>query len=632
MKTWLTSFFFCIPFLAFAQVSTDGTGVFLLSTDSSRKIIIRKEGEKLVADLPVFVRTFRDLVPTKDGKYELKDLGAKVIIEPGRTSSGDIRQWIVTDPGGKGIWQYKAPAPPLRREGRLSKGFGRIDSLRGELTPMRTCYDVTYYDIDITLQPKQRFVHGSNDIHFKTVAAFKRMQVDLYNEMNIYAITFEGKHLPYTRAFDAVFVDMPRELQVGEQAVLHIQFGGQPQVPNLAEPMNGGVLWYFDQNQASWSQAICQGSGASTWLPNKDHLSDEPDSVQIKITAPRNLQTISNGRMVAQHLVDSTLQQTTWRVTYPINNYNITFNLGDYAHQRDYFVQGEDSLSIDFYYLKSHEALAPITFNRIKPMLARYTEWFGPYPFPRDGFKLIESPHAMEHQSAVSIESLKTGDSSNLRNLVWHEVAHEWWGNNISIRDMADFWVHEAFASYAEVLSMQAELGTEAMLQYCRKEKPRNKQPIRGLYNVNHIHDDINDLYVKGALILHTFRSTLQNDTQFFALLRHLQQQFAYQTITGDMLIQAINAYVKKDYTQFFEQYIGYTRVPTLVYNIKNGVLSFKWEVDVPSYDYPVDVVAQGKKVRLHPTKEWQSIEMPGVKAKHLKVDTDWFYVQGRIE
>jgi aminopeptidase N len=513
-------------------------------------------------------------------------------------------------------------------------GFTRADTLRGKLTNLRS-YDVLFYHLDVAVDIPNKSISGNNKIRFRVTEPINKMQVDLYANMKIHAVKYRGKELKYTREFDAVFIQLPEKLASNTQHEIEITYSGQPQVPNFNISMHGGFLWEKDRNGDPWVQVACQGSGASLWWPNKDHLSDEPDSMRISVTVPSNLTEISNGRLLRKVPLPNNQTRYEWYVSYPINNYNVTLNIGKYTHLQDTYVTNS-TLTLDYYAKTEHIDKARWVFNQVKPMLATLEKHYGKYPFPRDGFTLMESLHPMEHQSAVTFGRLPDGelDSVNTMKLVWHEVAHEWWGNNVSCKDLADMWLHEAFATYTESLFMQAKFGEDAYLGYMQELQQRavNKEPVIGEQDVNHIFYNTEDMYSKAALMLHTFRNVLANDTLWFAILRGIQQEFRLKTVTSEDIVRYINQQTKTDYSYFFNQYLKYPNIPTL--QIKFGqqgqtvVLHYKWNTDVPGFKMPVKVTkALGKYNFIYPTTAWQTMRLSNLSPEDFEVDQDQFYV-----
>lgn len=521
-------------------------------------------------------------------------------------------------------------------------GFTRADTLQGKLTPLRTCYDVSFYHVDVKVDIDNKFISGNNKIRFQVVTPFQEMQVDLFANMRIEKILFQNKELSYTRDFNAVFIRFPQEMKQGTEQEIIIYYSGNPKVPNWSIPMDGGFLWDKDKEGNPWVQVVCQGSGASLWWPNKDHLSDEPDSMKISVTVPSHLKEISNGRLLKTTKLPGNQTKYDWQVSYPINNYNVTLNIGNYTHLQDKFITN-DTLTLDYYAMPYNLEKAKMMFAGIKPMLACMEKYYGKYPFTRDGFTLMESLYPMEHQSAVSFGKIPEGDLADSINLpmtlVWHEVSHEWWGNNVSCKDMADMWIHEAFATYTEGLQMKASFGEEGELGYMEslQQNAVNQEPVVGIYDVNHIHYNIEDMYSKGALVLNTFRHVLNNDSLWYSILYGIQQDFRYQTVTTDDIVKYVNEKTKTDYTYFFDQYLKYPSLPKLMVKLTEKdnslVVNFKWNADVQDFNMPIKVTKSKNKFDfIRPTTIWQTLILPNMDPDDFEVDESRFYIEAEIE
>ncbi|HVI46110.1 MAG TPA: M1 family aminopeptidase [Chitinophaga sp.] len=513
--------------------------------------------------------------------------------------------------------------------------FTHADTLRGMLTPFRTCYDVTFYHLDVDVDMNNHFIKGSNSIRFKALQPFSIMQVDLYANMQINSILYKGQPLTYTREYNAVFVRFPETMPAGSTAEIVINYEGSPQVPDTRIPMYGGVLWGKDKTGNPWAQVACQGSGASLWWPNKDHQSDEPDSMRIWVTVANGFTEISNGRLQHTTPVGTDKTRYEWYVSYPINNYNVTFNIGHYAHFSDTYIRHRDTLTLDYYTMPYNQERAKGLYVNVKPMLACLEQHFGAYPFPRDGFTLVESLYPMEHQSGVCIGRILDDTTlTDLPSVIWHESAHEWWGNSLTSKDIADMWIHEAFATYAESLVIECAYGRKAAVDMLnqQREQVRNQEPVTGVYNVNHIFYDIGDMYTKGSLLLHTFRHVLDNDTIWFNLLKDIQHHFRYQTLSAGELISYICERTHHNYSPLFEQYLRYTNIPQLQFSLKqlgrNLELKYRWNANATGFDMPIKVSTSRNHFSfIYPSKEWKTITLKNMNEGDFAVDEDNFYV-----
>lgn len=523
-----------------------------------------------------------------------------------------------------------------------SHQYDRGDSLRGALTPLRTCYDVTYYDLFLRVDVADKFIEGANAIYFIADSSFQDMQIDLFRNLGISEIRFRGKPATFSREYNAVFVHLPEMVVKGHMDSITIIYKGNPVIAQNP-PWDGGFTFTKDKNKNDWVSVSCEGIGASIWWPCKDHLSDEPDSMSIRISAPANMVCVANGNLRGIGPDENGYRETDWFVSYPINNYDVSFSLGDYVHFSDVYTSADRSdLNLDYYVLSYNLQKAKKQFTQVKPMLACYEQHMGKYPFYRDGYALIETPYlGMEHQSGIAYgNEYKSGydgfDISGL-GMQWdyiiiHESAHEWWGNNVSMRDLADMWIHEAFATYSEAIYVECMYGPEEATQYmnARKRFVENDMPIIGDYNVNREGSD--DMYYKGALMLNTIRHLIDNDSLWWSILKGIQRDFALQTISSAQIENYINEHAGMDLSGVFDQYLRHSNPPVFEYTLeqKDSVLVFRyrWDADVPDFSMPIRAKTDpnGNFKWLHPTPAWQEMDLKGGQATDLQLDTDDFY------
>ncbi|MGH2569324.1 MAG: M1 family metallopeptidase [Bacteroidota bacterium] len=523
--------------------------------------------------------------------------------------------------------------------------FTRADTLRGMLTPLRTCYDVTYYHLDITVDTTTRSIAGSNTIAFRVVQDFDRMQADLFANMKVEKIEFEGKALPYERELNAVFIRFPRRLQKAELHEIKFFYSGVPQEARRP-PWEGGFTWSYDKLGNLWVAVTCQGTGASLWWPNKDHQSDEPDSMTTSVTVPEGFMNVSNGRLRSTASVAGGKTRFDWFLSSPINNYNVTVNIAKYAHFSDLYRNDNGDLSLDYYVMPYNLEKAKEQFKQVKPMMACFEKYFGSYPFPRDGYKLVESPHlGMEHQSAVAygneyLQGYRGTSSSEVGTkfdfIIVHETAHEWWGNSVTSEDIADMWIHESFGAYAEAVYVECLFGYEEAMKYVNGKKwnVRNDEPIIGVYGVHK--RGSGDMYDKGQLVLNTLRHVVGDDQLWWSILKGLAEEYRHKVITADTVFQYVNRRTGKDLNYFFEQYFKRTTIPQLdIVVTKKGEMvtaRYRWVTDMAEFRMPVKVtIAKDKFSFIYPTTTWQTTTLEGVHPEEFKVAEDQFFIGVRL-
>ncbi|WP_109698069.1 M1 family metallopeptidase [Chitinophaga deserti] len=518
--------------------------------------------------------------------------------------------------------------------------FSRQDTLRGSLGAGRTWWDVTYYDLSLRVLPETKSIEGTNVIHYRVTGEGKQMQIDLQQPMELQKAVQDGKELTFTREGNVFFIDIQADQPKGKLKQIALTFGGKPREAKNA-PWDGGIVWKKDSLNRPWIASACQGLGASVFWPNKDHQSEEPDSMRIAVNVPAGLTNVSNGRLRSKKTETDGTTTFTWFVTNPINNYDVALNIGHYAHFSDTFKGEAGTLPLEFWVLDYHLPVAKQHFGVTKPMMQCFEHWFGPYPFYEDTYKLVETPHlGMEHQSAVAYgNQYKMGYrgkdlSGSGWGLKWdfiiiHETGHEWFGNNITTKDIADMWVHESFTNYSETLFTECRYGKAAGNAYLQgiRKNIANDIPITGPYGVNT--EGSGDMYYKGANMLHTIRQIIGNDERFRQILRGLNKTFRHQTVTGAQVEEFINKKSGINFDKVFAQYLRYTQPPVLEYSIGGGQLKYRWVTDVKDFDMPLKVKAGGKTLTLQPRTEWKT--MPLKNGSAFEADPNYYVILRKV-
>lgn len=519
--------------------------------------------------------------------------------------------------------------------------FNRADTLRGSLSPLRSCYDINYYHLDVKVDIDQKFISGSNEFRFTATQDFNKLQFDLFVNLKVEKVVYKNQELPFTREFNAVFVNFPANIKKGSKESFTVFYSGNPLIAKTP-PWDGGFIFSKDKSGNPWVSMACQGLGASSWWPTKDHQSDEVDSMMISISVPKGLQDVSNGRLKSVVEKPDGYTQYNWFVSNPINNYNVALYIGKYAHWSDEFPGEKGKLSIDYWALKEDSAKArPHWDADVKPMLKSFEHWFGPYPFYEDGYKLVQAPHlGMEHQSAVAYgNQFKQGYlGKDLSGSGWglkfdfitiHESGHEWFGNNITSKDIADMWIHESFTNYSEALFTESTQGKKAASDYVIgiRKAIANDIPIIGIYGVNH--EGSGDMYYKGANMLHTIRQLINDDEKFRGILRGLNKTFYHKTVTTEEIENYIAKQSGLKLNKIFDQYLRTTMVPTLEYKIEGNKLTYRWTETVKDFDMPVKVSLKPAEFSfIYPSTKWKTITLTtGVNQANFQADPN-FYIK----
>ena len=524
---------------------------------------------------------------------------------------------------------------------QAAREFTHADTLRGSNTPERAWWDVTFYDLHVRVSPSDSSIVGRNTITYTVAAPAREMQIDLQHPLEADSIVQAGSRLAYRRDGNALFVTLVAPQDRGQSRSLTVFYHGRPRVAKHA-PWDGGFVWTTDSTGRTWVATAVEGLGASAWWPNKDLEAQEPDSQRISITVPDPMIDVSNGRLRSTvHNSDNTTTYE-WFVADPINNYDVAVNAGQYAHFGDTYAGEAGTLSLDYWPMQYNLERARAQFVQVKPMLACFEHWFGPYPWYRDGYKLVETPHlGMEHQSAVAYgnhyengylgrDLSGTGLGLKWDFIIIHESAHEWWGNSITAQDHADMWIHESFANYAENLYTECQQGKAAGAAYVigTRKLIKNDRPIVGHFNVND--EGSGDMYYKGGNMLHTIRQIVNDDEKWRGILRGLNKEFWHRVVSGTQLEQYISSHAGLDLSKVFQQYLTTTVIPMLEYRIRGDTLSYHWVNVVPGFAMPLKVsLTDGATTFIYPDEQWKTTRLGLSSPQSFHVDEN-FYVGSR--
>jgi len=511
----------------------------------------------------------------------------------------------------------------------------------GDLTPELAAYNVSFYDLNLKINPTDSTVSGHVDIHFDVVQPTNRIAVALDPRLHISSVErikpdSSLSPLKISRREDdrTFYANYPATLQPGESEQIRVMYGGKPRVaPN--PPWDGGMVWDTTSTGEPWVAVTVQSDGAWIWWPNKDHPSDKADSVAINLAMPDDLVVASNGRLRKEINHEDGWKTWNWFVSTPINNYNVTVNAAPYEIiEETYTSTSGDEFPVKFWVLPEKLEEGKELFPQFIDQLRFLEEILGPYPFRADKYGVAHSPHlGMEHQTLIAYGAgFQNGALSNgqaqFDDLHQHELAHEWWGNLVSAYNWRDFWIHEGLGTYMQPLYSEHLGGKEAYkrsMQYLRfriANDPQMAVAPRESMSTYEITQGTRggDVYFKGAWFLHTLRYVVGDDA-FFTILR----RFAYPTkkmesitdgshvrfATTDDLLYLAEDISGQDLDWLFEMYLRQPKLPVLHASRNGNMVTLRWEVpEGLDFPMPIEVRIDGEVVTLSPDNKRISFEV----------------------
>ena len=520
-----------------------------------------------------------------------------------------------------------------------TENISRQEMLRGSITPEREWWDVLHYHLSVEFLVDTRRLNGSNAITFKAAKPGKKMQIDLQPPLAITKVTHGNAELKFEREGNVYWVMFEKDLAQGAEERMEVFYEGVP-VVSKNPPWVGGITWGRDDLGEHFIVTTCQGIGASIWWPNKDHGADEPDrGMKISVTVPERLTAVANGRLKkTDHDVAGKKKTFHWEVLNPINNYGVNVNIGNYVNFSEKYKGKGGVLDLDYWVLAHQKDAAMKWFKEVPRTIEAFEHWFGKYPFYEDSYKLVSVSYpGMEHQSSVTYgnwfqngylarDMCSCGVGFKFDFIIVHESGHEWFGNNISMKDAADMWIHEGFTNYSENLFVEYHFGKKDAEDYVvgTRRGIRNDRPVIGTYGSNR--SGSGDMYPKGGNMLHTIRHIINDDAKWLSILRGLNGDFWHQTVTTQQIESYITKNAGLDLSKVFDQYLRTTMIPVLKYKLNGKTVSFKYEKVVKGFAMPIRVMINDKEVKLTPTEVDQTFEFPE-EIKTFEVNRNFYVV-----
>jgi aminopeptidase N len=485
----------------------------------------------------------------------------------------------------------------------------------GPLMAEQAAYDVQHVDLNLRVDPPPQSIQGTAAIDVKVTAPLSWLVLDLDRRLTVTAVRrwqVDGaKPLrPFEQRGGKLWVEVGEDLAVGSRLVVSIDYGGRPRVAQHA-PWDAAFTWAKTKAGQPWIATAVQGEGADLWWPCKDHPSDKPESVTIRVTVPQPLVVVSNGRLLDVIGNADDTRTYHWHTALPISNYNVALNIAPYETvERDYQSLGGETVRATYWVLPENKVRGEAILTEFLEHLRFYERILGPYPCRREKYGVVETPHlGMEHQSIIAYGNKYQGGPYGYDWLHHHELGHEWWGNLVTASDWSHVWIHEGIGTYMQALYAEEREGLMAYhhAMYESKRQVRNSAPIVPGHPAGaaEMFSHGGQIYFKGSWVIHTLRYLVGKEAALQCLRRFLYpteeserwgDARAFRLVTTEDFERTVQAVTGRDLRWFFDVYLREKELPKLVRREAGDKLVLEWTVPGKRpFPMPIEIDVDGK-------------------------------------
>jgi aminopeptidase N len=505
-------------------------------------------------------------------------------------------------------------------------------------TPEQLAMRFDKADLAFKVTPETKTIDAVATLDFTATAPLDRLVVEFDTVFAVSSISIDGQPLDasqWTNPDGRMTITLPAPLTVGQTASVRIAYAGSPHQAKNA-PWDGGFVWAQTADHQPWIATAVQGEGCDLFWPCIDHPEGEPARADLHITIPSDLSAPSNGRFLGK--TDNGDGTTTWNWTaaHP-DTYAIALNIGPYVEMTaDYRSRFGNVVPLHFWRLASdRQDRAEALFAEFPKMLDFYESEVGPFPFADEKMGVVETPHlGMEHQTINAYGNAYKLDGKGYDWLLQHELAHEWFGNQMTNVTWDDMWLHEGLGSYMQPLYarwlngdryMEAELATMRLALHNTYPLVSGKPQDSATVYTDATGPGL-DLYNKGALVAHSLRMLIGDEAFKRSLTRLVYGRpdprpgnFEPLYASTPDFIRIVNEESRRDLGWFFATYVYQAALPKLVLTRDGDRATVTWADTASAFPMPVEVEVDGQ-LRTLSMREGRG-EFPAPEGAHILLD-----------
>ena len=481
-------------------------------------------------------------------------------------------------------------------------------------TPEQLAMQLNHVDLQIRVTPDTRRIAATATHEVLALAPLERLVFELDRNLPVSAVRVDGRPLApsaWTNLDGRLTITLPASIPADQVITVGIDYAGAPHVARNA-PWDGGFVWSQTPDGQPWIATAVQGEGCDLFWPCIDHPRGDPVVMTLVITVPPGLSAPSNGRLLGVETGPDGWTSWSWRAAFP-DPYGIALNIGPYVELADeYESRWGGAVPLRFWHLPNEGSGPRDLFAEFPRQLAFYERLVGPYPFAAEKMGVVETPHlGMEHQTINAYGNNYAVDANGFDWLLHHELAHEWFGNQMTNADWDHMWLHAGFATYMQPRYARALHGERNFQDGLQAQRVliQNRRPLvsGGTMTAKTVYSDEagpgQDLYYKGSLVLHTLRMLI-GDEAFWAATRQLVYgrpdpapgNFSPQVVVTEDFIAAVNAAAGTDLRWFFDAYVFEAALPELVTTRQGDRMTFQWVTGGGGpFPMPIEVEVDGR-------------------------------------
>jgi len=428
--------------------------------------------------------------------------------------------------------------------------------------PGTNAYDVRYVHLDLELERSSNAVAGTVSTTAMALQPLNQYIVELHSNLSISNVSINGQGVPYQRNGNVVTATLPNSVPQGQTFMASITYAGTPPNGGFFNGLSNGSSPSWG-NQVTWS--LSQPYSARDWWPVKQSLTDKIDSCRIWISTSNQNKAGSNGLLESITPLSNNRHRYEWVHRHPIDYYLLSVSVSTYV---EYAITAYPVNSPPVYilnYIYDNPGTLPnfqADIDETVDMMEEFSELFGPYPFADEKYGHCMAPFSggMEHQT------MTTQGFFN-RDLTAHELGHQWFGDHVTCSYWREIWLNEGFASYSEYL-FREQIQNGNALGWMNATHTNVMSSPDGSVNV----PDTTDVsrmfsgrltYDKGAAILHTMRSIINNDSLFFSGLRLYLQTYGGSTASVPQFKALMENHSGLNFSDFFQEWYYGEGFPT---------------------------------------------------------------------